>query len=412
MVKDIDQLIALCDSELSSRQYRNKYQNLIRAYWTQLRTWLEEKKISEFDEVIANHSCDEMFGCHLLPKRPTPTLRLQIRSIRLLITFQKTGDFEYRSPKVEYTFDGSIGTNAITYLEYCKTVKNLSIRTLENLRLYLNHFSKFMLRHSFSYENISVKTIEDFFKEEKYSLACRHNCAGTLKRFLRFVYDSHIYSKDCSVFVMPDNYQKNCKLPTTYEPDEIRRMIDSVERASPIGKRDYLILLLLAQYGWRAMDVATFSFNDIDWDANVIRFKQHKTGLPVEYPLLASIGNAIIDYLQNSRPNSNAPEIIVSLSHQTKGKPLSTSSLHSIVCRYMKEADIKDWNMKKHGPHALRHSLATNLLKKNVSMPVISSVIGHQNTESTSVYISVDFDKLKLCALPMPSINSPHYKEI
>ena len=83
MVKDIDQLIALCDSELSSRQYRNKYQqNLIRAYWTQLRTWLEEKKISEFDEVIANHFCDEKFGCHLLPKRPTPTLRLQIRSIR------------------------------------------------------------------------------------------------------------------------------------------------------------------------------------------------------------------------------------------------------------------------------------------------------------------------------------------
>ena len=77
MVKDIDQLIALCDSELSSRQYRNKYQNLIRAYWTQLRAWLEEKKISEFDEVIANHFCDEMFGCHLLPKRPTPTLRLQ-----------------------------------------------------------------------------------------------------------------------------------------------------------------------------------------------------------------------------------------------------------------------------------------------------------------------------------------------
>jgi len=76
----------------------------------------------------------------------------------------------------------------------------------------------------------------------------------------------------------------------------------------------------------------------------------------------------------------------------------------------MKVANIRHWKKKKHGPHALRHSLATNLLKKNTSIPIISTVLGHQNTESTKQYISVDFTRLKQCALPVPEIQTNFYK--
>lgn len=99
------------------------------------------------------------------------------------------------------------------------------------------------------------------------------------------------------------------------------------------------------------------------------------------------------------------------MENANKGKPLSPTTLHSIVTKYMKRAGIKDWQKKKHGPHAMRHSLATNLLKKNVAMPVISTVMGHQRTETTSVYLSVDYDKLKQCALPMPTLHSPLYRK-
>ena len=77
--------------------------------------------------------------------------------------------------------------------------------------------------------------------------------------------------------------------------------------------------------------------------------------------------------------------------------------------KYLKKANIKDWKNKKHGPHALRHSLATNLLKNNIAMPIISTVMGHQRTETTSIYLSLDYDKLKQCALTMPVLRSPFY---
>ena len=201
-------------------------------------------------------------------------------------------------------------------------------------------------------------------------------------------------------------------MPTTYSEEEISRIIAAVDRSSPVGKRDYLVLLLAAEYGWRAGDIISFKFNQIDWKKNTISFDQSKTDVPVEFPLLASVGNAIIDYLKYGRPDSEVPEVIVAAKGCTRGLPLASPTIHSIVSRYMRAAHITHWQEKKHGPHSLRHSLATNLLKKNISMPVISTVLGHQRTETTKIYLKVDIDRLGKCTLPIPPLSSPLYGEV
>lgn len=77
----------------------------------------------------------------------------------------------------------------------------------------------------------------------------------------------------------------------------------------------------------------------------------------------------------------------------------------------MEKVNITGWKDKKHGAHSLRHSLATNLLKKNVSLPVISTVLGHQQTETTKIYLKVDTENLKTCTLKMPELKSPYYTD-
>lgn len=411
MVIDFEELVALCDMELKHREYRTDYYARMVEQWDILRQWMKKNGLSQFDEEIGKKYCDESFGTHLMPHRPPVAFREKLRAVRMLISYQKNGDFEFRCPSVEYVFEGDIGQVALKYLDHCKNELFLAEKTVENKRLYLYHFCRYMNINGFSYDDLSVEKAEDFFASMHYSLSSRHNAARNVKLFLRYAFDDGQSAKDCSIYILPDNYKKNCKLPTTYEEDEIRALLNSVERASAIGRRDYLVLLLATEYGWRAKDITKFSFDDIDWDNNIICFDQHKTGFPVEFPLLAAVGNAIIDYLKYARPSSDAPEIIVSMENANKGKPLSPTTLHSIVTKYMKRAGIKDWQKKKHGPHAMRHSLATNLLKKNVAMPVISTVMGHQRTETTSVYLSVDYDKLKQCALPMPTFHSPLYRK-
>ena len=409
MVKDIDTLISMCDEELHLREYSQKYYERIVQQWNDLRLWMKENDTDEFDKAVANRYLDEKFGSHIIIVDMPKKNKEKIRAVRMLVSYQKSGEFEFRCPCVEYIFDGETGEMVIHYLEYCEKDLSYSYKTIENKRLYLHDFSSYLEANSLSFDDLNLEEMEKFFSFKDYSLSSRHNSASCIRIFLRYIFDNGKTSKDNSVYVLGDNFRKGRNLPTTYEEEEIQRMISSVERSSAIGKRDYLILLLACEYGWRASDITSFCFSNIDWDNNLISFHQNKTDVPVTFPLLSSVGNAIIDYLKHARPHTDVPEIIVSLDNVNKGKPLSSPTVHSIVTKYLKKANIKDWKNKKHGPHALRHSLATNLLKNNIAMPIISTVMGHQRTETTSIYLSLDYDKLKQCALAMPVLRSPFY---
>ncbi|OOR37454.1 tyrosine-type recombinase/integrase, partial [Bacillus cereus] len=89
---------------------------------------------------------------------------------------------------------------------------------------------------------------------------------------------------------------------------------------------------------------------------------------------------------------------------------LNRTTLHSIVCFYLRRAGIKYEGNRKHGPHALRHSLAGILLEKKTPIPVISEVLGHKNTESTKFYLKIDLQSLSQCALEVPPLSTPFYE--
>ena len=409
MVTDFKTLVSLCEDELNSREYAAIHLGRIKEEWENLANWMKLHNYTIFSESIGFRYCDETLGTHTLAKKLTLSNRIRLRAVRMLASYQKDGDFEFRTPQVERIFHGSTGTEISLYLSYLRNVQHLSESTIRNKEQYLYEFFCYLESRSLTLDNLCIDVMEDFFDSMNYSLASRHNCSSTLRIYFRYAHDNSITSKDNSNYVLNDNYNRHSKIPTTYDEDEIRKIIASVERSSVTGKRDYLILLLAAEYGWRSSDIVGFRFSQIDWDKNVIRFSQHKTGMPVEYPLLSSVGNAIIDYLKHGRPITNSEEIIVSAESTKKGRPLSTPTVHSIVAKYMKKANIKNWKSKKHGPHSLRHSLATNMLKRNVSMPIISTVLGHQDTESTKVYLKVDVEKLRQCPLSIPRICSKHY---
>jgi site-specific recombinase XerD len=114
----------------------------------------------------------------------------------------------------------------------------------------------------------------------------------------------------------------------------------------------------------------------------------------VTLPILEDVGLAIIDYLKYARPSFEQTQAIF-LRLTPPISKLSPSTLHSIVTQHMRSAGVKVDNGKKHGPHALRHSLASALLEDNTPLPVISEILGHSHTDSTSVYLKIDINQLK-----------------
>ena len=411
MTTDLKQLIENCRHEMHDREYSGHHSAIINREWESLYHWFQEKGERDFNTEIGYQYCDEIIGTHIIVEGMTLTQKVRLRAVRMLTSYQKNGDFEIRTPRIERNFNGETGKLILLFFQH-ERASGRSEKTIECRELYLYYFNQYLIQKGLSFNDISVDVIEDYFRFMGYELANRHNSANHLRQLFHYLYEHGYSKKDNAVFVLKDQYRSQNKLPTTYTEEEISRTLAYVDRSSAIGKRDYLIILLAAEYGWRTGDIVNFRFDQIDWDKNIICFEQSKTDIPVNFPLLSSVGNAIIDYLQHGRPKTDAAEIIVSAESGKYGKPLKPPTVHSIVSKYLRKADIPNWKEKRHGAHALRHSLASNLLKKNVSMPVISTVLGHQRTETTKIYLKIDIEKLLLCPIEMPVLHTPYYKEV
>ena len=74
------------------------------------------------------------------------------------------------------------------------------------------------------------------------------------------------------------------------------------------------MILLASRLGLRGSDIVNLNLNNLDWENNVIRLTQQKTGQEVILPLLTEVGNALAEYLRYVRPQSNIKTVFLSLS--------------------------------------------------------------------------------------------------
>lgn len=175
-------------------------------------------------------------------------------------------------------------------------------------------------------------------------------------------------------------------------------MLNSVDRGNPTGKRDYAILLLVAKLGIRAGDIKDLKLSNLNWRSKIIAIRQSKTKNTITYPILKDIGWALIDYLKNGRPISDSPFVFIRMKapYDAFGKD---ANLHNIITKHTRRSGITIPHGKKQGLHSLRHTLASTLLEQGTPLPVISEVLGHFNSKSTSVYLHTGLEGLRKCVI-------------
>jgi len=411
--KLIEDVIEDFFDELDQRGYGQNTKWCYKKICRSILAWSCKNEIAEFNESASNRYCDENINGHICNPSESLHYKKTLRVARMLVCLNKGEDFEFRAPRTEYKFKTSLKDHIAGYLSYCTNIKRLFKTTIEGRRLVTFRFDKYLSEQAMELGDVTVEALEAFFSSAYCTKASRHSYKPIIKELYRYLYDNRVLDKDYSTLVLKEpKVHLGTKVPSTYTENEIKRMIKAINRSSAKGKRDYLVMLLAAEYGWRASDITSFRLDQIDWEKNRISMVQYKTGVPVEFPLLASVGNAIIDYIKHGRPAGGDDVIIVNHENTHKGQKLKSPTIHSIVSKAMSTANIANWKDKKHGPHSLRHSLATNMLKQNVAIPIISTILGHQNTETTKTYIKVDIPKLRQCSLPVPELKSSYFQII
>jgi site-specific recombinase XerD len=191
---------------------------------------------------------------------------------------------------------------------------------------------------------------------------------------------------------------RQARIPSVWDPADVTKILQAVDRGNPCGKRDYAIILLITRLGLRGVDVKRLRFADLDWPGNRLSIVQAKTGHRVQLPLLKDVGWAIIDYIRHGRPRSDCPQVF--LRHTAPIGPFSDQDhLHQILAKHARAAHVPVGEQRRHGMHSLRHTLATRLLEDGTPVEQIADILGHQQVTSTGVYLKSSLRLLAQCAL-------------
>lgn len=218
---------------------------------------------------------------------------------------------------------------------------------------------------------------------------------SALRSLLRYLHVQGLLARPLSGAVPSVAGWRLAGLPRALDPGQVRLLLDSCDRSSVSGMRDFAILVMLVRLGMRRGEVASLRLDDIDWRAGelVVRGK----GARVErLPLPADVGEAIARYLRDGRPPGFvAREVFVRV--KAPQRALTAGGVTQVVVSASKRAGIGEVTA-----HRLRHTVATELLRQGAPLDEIGELLRHRSTLTTAIYAKVDRDRLRELARPWP----------
>jgi integrase/recombinase XerD len=324
-------------------------------------------------------------------KKTASTVRNPVEQMLRLVLADFCG--RRRARWARTAFQGRAGR----FFEYLSEERGLRPASIEHYRHDLAAFEAYLGRIGCSDVTAISPPILGAFVVESARHICttsvRNRC-GALRVFLRYLHRERLIAKDLSVCVEMSRAYRLSGVPRSISWDDVRRMLDTVDRRTPAGRRDYAILVLLVTYGLRGREVAAMTLDDIDWKRERLRVPERKAGHSTGYPLSSTVGEALLDYLQHGRPKTTERRLFLRVLAPQGA--LTQSAVSSRVAYYLHRAGI---HVPRAGSHTLRHTCVQRLVDADFPFKVIGDYVGHRTPESTDIYAKVAIDALREVAI-------------
>ncbi|SIT51742.1 Integrase family protein [Paraburkholderia piptadeniae] len=280
--------------------------------------------------------------------------------------------------------------------DYCKWATNERGLAESTVGLYARLVTRFLLWYGPGGRSLSQVRVSDidaylaYGRQRGWGRFTIRTAVDAMRAFFRFGGLAHWCEPSLAAAIQGPRIYSLESLPAGPTWADVSRVFAGLNSTDPKDVRDRAILMLLAIYGMRATEVAKLRLDDIDWERDQLRVRRAKRQEPQVYPLLPSVGKAIVDYLQGVRPRSAHREVFLML--MSPFRPLSATGIYGVVSPRLKAADI---HCAHHGPHALRHACAARLVAQGLSLKEIGDHLGHRSTDATRIYTKVDLAGLR-----------------
>jgi len=282
------------------------------------------------------------------------------------------------------------------FADYMEQERGLSPVTICNRCWLIPRFLNRLGRTDDSLREITAQRIDEVLQEMvsqgQYARVTIRGMAGEVRAFFRYAETRGWCCQGLAACIRGPRVFAQASLPTGPSAEEVQRLIAMTEGDRPVQIRDRAILLLLAIYGLRAGEVNRLRLEDVDWERELLTVTSSKTQRPRTYPLIRSVGDAVLRYLREVRPRTPYRELFLTLVVPIR--PLY-HALWRIVATRLRSVN---GSLRHYGPHALRHACATRLLAQGLSLKAIGDHLGHVDPEATRIYAKVDLVGLRQVA--------------
>lgn len=252
-----------------------------------------------------------------------------------------------------------------------------------------------------AFKSLTVGDVEDFFVlyGKDHGMAARRSMRSGMRLFLKFAASRGWVTWELGDAVPSLLGYRFSGLPRGLSDEQLATLLGSPWDRGRCRRRDRAVVYLLATYGVRREQVSALRLADIDWYEKTIGFVAHKGGKAVHHVLTDAVAQALADYLRNERPTSHCDYVFLRQNrpHLRLG-PMAISSL----VRWR----MSCCGLPPKGPHVLRHTFATRLLRSGQPVKVIADLLGHRSLDAVAVYAKVDYARLLEAAVDWPEVLS------
>ncbi|WP_437236204.1 site-specific integrase [Dehalococcoides sp. HCBD] len=324
-----------------------------------------------------------------------------MKPIQNLLAFVKTGSvfYQMRPQKPSFQCPKSFEEEYLLFQNECEERHYAKATIISNNQILHKFLLYLELNNVCTSEDIKPPHLTGFLSNyDKAKPKYVATILYILRNYLSFLYQQGFIEHNVAASLPKSKIMRNAFIPYSWKTEDVKKLLKAVDRGTPKGKRDYAILLLIVHLGLRVSDIRGLKLSSLNWNRRTIILTMQKTKQPLELPLLDDIGWAIIDYLKNGRPETQCDRVFV--RHRAPFDSFGENeSFYRELHRYMIKAGLNTPVDVHCGMHSLRSTLARNMLEAKAPLPVISQVLGHQNINTTSIYLKIDINGLKKCTL-------------
>lgn len=280
------------------------------------------------------------------------------------------------------------------YCSWARQERGLCETTIQSRYGYVKYFLRWYGTLERSLADVRVNDVDDYLAYgSSHHGWCRitvHNVAEAIRAFFRYARSKGWAHAGLANAIQAPRIYDMETLPAAIPWKDVVGLFATLSDQDPIDVRDTAILMLMAIYGLRASEVTKLRLDHLDWDHDLLHVPRAKRREEQVYPLLPSVGNAIIRYLKKVRPSSAHREVFLTLI--SPYRPMTRGGLYSVAARRIEALDVR---VRHRGPHCLRHACASHLLTSGLSLKQIGDHLGHRSSSATRIYTKVDLPTLR-----------------